>query len=372
MRLAVNAVGVRPGSAAIVIGNLVDGWVQAAPGDTLLVLTDGPACFRVPETVTVRPVVAGGGLPRRLWAQAVGVRRECRRWGADALLSAVTAGAVAGGVHPAGAIVYDVRHELRPEQFSARRRIARRVAYSCAFHRADALFCISDRTRNDVLARRPRLAGKSHATLLGADHAVGWKPAPTGRGRYVLAFGHLRNKNLEAVLHAFAQVDDPALTLRICGLPPADRPRVARLLADLDIADRVVLMAWVTDEEFSAIFAGAAAIVLASDFEGFGLPAVEAMLLGIPLVVSDDPALLEVCAGHAVVAADVRPATLAAAIKDALNRPSACLAAAREHARGFTWARMASQIRGSLLALGAGREEGDFGSIPPVRRRVRS
>lgn len=368
MKLLVNAVGVRPGSAAVVTGNLLRGWVQHAPEDEVLVLTDGPVCFPVPEAVTARPVAAGGGLPTRLRAQTVAVRREGRRWGADAVLAAVTVGAVAGGVRPCGAIVYDLRHELRPEQFSARRRAARRVGYGWAFRRADALFCISERTRNDLIARRPRLAATSHATLLGADHAAAWVPGPAGRGRYVLTFGHLRNKNLEAVLQAFAQVDEPALTMRVCGLPAADRPAAAGLVAGLGLADRVELMGWLTDVEFSHVFAGAAGIVLASDFEGFGLPAVEAMLLGIPLVVSADPALVEVCAGHAVVADDGQPATLAAAINEALRQPPARLAAARDHASGFTWARMAGQIRGTLLDLGAGRP---FGSIPPVTQRMR-
>ena len=348
MRLVVDAVGVRPGSAAIVIGNLLHGWAEAFPDDDVEVLTDGPARFPLPSSATNRRLVGEAGLLTRLRAQSLGVRRAAR--GADALLSAVTAGAFLGARCPRGAIVYDVRHELRPEQFPASRRLARRVLYGWTFRRADALFCISERTRVDVLRRRPALAAKTHATLLGADHVRDWTSA--GGERYVLAFGHFANKNVDGVLDAWASVET-GLRLRVTGLRGAAREAAQRRVDALGLGDRVELLGWLSDAEFEATFAGAAAVVFPSDFEGFGLPAVEAMLLGIPVVVSADPALLEVTGGHAVVAADDRPATLARAIASALGRDPAQLDAAVEHARTFTWARMARQIRGVLYPGGA-------------------
>ena len=349
MKLAVDALGVRPGSAAVVIGNLLQGWTQIAPDDEIVVLTDGPPAFTPPPAARIVPLASGGGLPARVWAQSVGVRRACRTMGADALLSAVTAGAPLGAPCRTGAIVYDVRHELRPEQFPPARRLVRRLSYGWTFRRADALFCISDRTRRDVLAKRPRLAAKTHATPLGADHAAGWRPDPAGGPRYLLAFGHFPNKNVAGVLSAWARyTDDPDAVLRICGLGRDARVAAEKQVAELGIADRVELLGWLTDEQFRAVFAGAAAILFPSDFEGFGLPAVEALLLGVPVVVSTDPALAEVTGGHAVVAADDRPETLAAAIGEALRRSPEQIAAGVGHARTFTWARMAAQVRERL------------------------
>jgi len=350
MKLVVDAVGVRPGSAAIVIGNLLHGWVQAAPADDLLILTDGPPQFPVPPSATVTDLVGSGASPaRRLWAQTALVRRAARRERADAVLSAVTAGALLGAPCPTGAIVYDVRHELRPGQFSRRRRLARRALYGWTFHRADALLCISDRTRQDLVRSRPKLAAKAHATLLGADHAAGWAPAPGAHGRYVLAFGHFPNKNLDAVLRGWASYGgDPEVRLRVCGLSRDGRAAAERIVAELGLAGRVELLGWLSDEQFTQVFAGASAILFPSDFEGFGLPAVEAMLLGIPVVISTDPALLEVTAGHAVVATDDSPDALAAAVAEALERTPEQIAAGVVHARTFTWARMASQVRGYL------------------------
>lgn len=350
MKVVVDAVGVRQGSAAIVVGNLLAGWRRAAPEDDIVVLADGTPDFPVPDGVEVDVLAPRTGKPLdRLRLQTVGIRRACRRHGADIALSGITASAFLGTPCPHGAIVYDLRHELRPDQFSRARRLSRRVLYGWTFRRSDALLCISERTRTDLTARRPKLRAKSRAALLGADHAAGWR-AGADAGGYVLAFGHFANKNVGAVLEAWqrhVQRSGP-LTLRICGLGAAARASVEQQIAELGIGERVELLPWLTDEQFQAVFAGARCVLFPSDFEGFGLPAVEAMLLGIPVVVSTDPALVEVTGGHAVVAADDRPDTLATAIDRALALDADQLAAAAAHAGTFTWERTARIVRETL------------------------
>jgi glycosyltransferase involved in cell wall biosynthesis len=352
VKVVVDAVGVRPGSAAIVVGNLVRGWTLAAPADELVVVSDGPPDFPVPAGVDVDMIgPRDASVLARLRMRSLGVRRACRRHGADVAVSGVTASAFLGTGCPSGAIVYDLRHELRPAQFSRLRRLSRRLLYGWTFRRADALLCISERTRGDLVARRPRLRAKSRAALLGADHAADWRPG-AGAGTYVLAFGHFANKNVEGVLSAWqlAAPEHPHLTLRVCGLGGAGRTSASALVDALGLSGRVELLPWLTDAEFESVFAGARCVLFPSDFEGFGLPAVEAMLLGVPVVVSTDPALAEVTAGHAVVAPDERPETLAKAIDEALGLDEARLAAARAHAATFTWERTARIVRETLVA----------------------
>ncbi len=351
MRLVVDAVAVGPGSAAVVISNLISGWVAAAPQDEIVVLVSGAPRFPLPDAVVVEPIVdRSASILGRVWAQSIGVRRACRRLDPDALLSAITASAFLGAPCPRGVIVYDLRHELRPAQFSLARRFIRRLLYGWSFRHADALFCISERTRTDLLARRPGLQAKAHVALLGADHAAGWRGADEGGGRYVLAFGQFANKNVDRVLHAWQQHvaagDD--LTLRICGLGGGARLAAERLVSALGISDRVELLPWLEDEQFETVFAGASAILFPSDFEGFGLPAVEALLLGVPVVVSSDPALLEVTGSMAVVAEDDSPGALAQAIERALMVTDDQIAAGQAHARRFTWKRTALQVRAGL------------------------
>ncbi len=163
----------------------------------------------------------------------------------------------------------------------------------------------------------------------------------------MLAFGHFPNKNIDGVLRAW-RLYEGGLQLRICGLGREARASVERLVSELGLAERVELLPWLSDEEFETVFAGASGVLFPSDFEGFGLPAIEALRLGVPLVVSPDPALLEVTGGHAVLASDDSPETLAAAIERALRLTPEELAAGVEHARGFTWERMARQVRATL------------------------
>jgi glycosyltransferase involved in cell wall biosynthesis len=354
VRLVADTTAIRAGSAAIIVGNLLKGWAIAAPEDELIVLVAERPQLPLPESARIEDVGNPSSLAARLWLQSVGVRRAARQFGADAFLGGVTSGALLGVGCPYAVMLYDLRHEVRPAQFSAGRRIARKLLYGWSFRNADALICISERTRGDLLARRPSLDHKAYVALLGSDHADEWHPAAGDDGGYVLAFGHFPNKNVDGVLRAWklSAPEHPDLKLRICGLGKAGRASAEQVVTELGIADRVELLPWLSDDEFAAIFAGAAAILFPSDFEGFGLPAIEALRLGLPLVVSSDPGLMEVTAGHAVVTEDHSPESLAAAIEQALELTPEQLAAGKEHARDFTWERMARQARRAFVPDG--------------------
>jgi glycosyltransferase involved in cell wall biosynthesis len=251
-----------------------------------------------------------------------------------------------------GVVLTDLRHEILPEQFSAGRRLARRLSYGVSFRQADAIFCISGRTRDDLVARHPETGPRAIVAALGADHVDDWPARSAGEAPYAVAFGRFANKNADAVLEAWAEFcrADAAWTLRLVGMSEDDRIRAGERIAALGIADRVVLMPWLSDEQFAQSFVSASLIVFPSEFEGFGLPAVEAMRLGIPLVVSADPALREVTGGHAVIATDLSPRGLAASMRQAVARSAEELAAAQAWAERFSWEGMARVVREALAA----------------------
>lgn len=347
-----DAVAVRPGSSAVILEGLIAGWLRSYPADVLTVLVPDQPGLRIPEGVAVHGVPSRAGALGSLWVRTVGVRRAARELDADAVLSGVTASGLVGTSCTHGVMLTDLRHEILPEQFGAGRRLARRLSYGVSFRNADAIFCISGRTRDDLVARHPEVEAKAIVAALGADHVDAWPPRSADDAPYAVAFGRFANKNADAVIEAWAEfcrVDD-AWTLRLVGMSEADRIRAGERVKALGIADRVTLMPWLDDAQFAESFVGASLIVFPSEFEGFGLPAVEAMRLGIPLVVSADPALAEVTGGHAVVATDLAPSGLAAAMHRAVTKSADELAAARAWSERFTWAAMADVVRNALMS----------------------
>ena len=357
MHLVVDAVVVRSGSSAIVIEHLLRGWTQEAPDDrvTVLVGPEGPA-FTVPEgyeVETVTPPV--GGPAGALWLRTFGVRRAARALRPDAVLAAVPATGLVGygsDTGRRGLILYDLRHELRPHQFSWKTRLSRNTSWRWTMRRADGIYTISERTLHDLQDRHPRLARHGMAAQLGADHVDDWPAVERDPGSpYALAFGHFGNKNADAVVEGWAQFcrTDDRWRLRLVGMGSADRAAATARVAALGVADRVELMPWLDDAAFEQCFVGAGLVIFPSDFEGFGLPAIEAQRLGIPVVVSEDPALAEVTGGHAATARSTSPEDLAAAIGEALAATPEQLEAARRFTDHFAWRRTARVVRTSLL-----------------------
>ncbi|MCA1823775.1 MAG: glycosyltransferase family 4 protein, partial [Frankia sp.] len=170
--------------------------------------------------------------------------------------------------------------------------------------------------------------------------------------RFVLFVGNLEpRKNLPVLLAAHRRLRETVLDappLVLAG-PPGWGPAL-----QLDAArDAVVLTGYLDEPELARLMGAATCLVLPSRYEGFGIPPLEALACGIPVVVSDLPVLREVLGAHAhyVPVGDVD--ALADALGVTIGRATDATAAVarREHARQFTWERCAeATMRAYMVA----------------------
>lgn len=115
---------------------------------------------------------------------------------------------------------------------------------------------------------------------------------------YLLYVGNFKpHKNLHRLLHSYAALERglrAGVPLVLAGMDEEHRPPLLRLAGTLGIADQVKFPGMIDDHDLPALYSGAAALVLPSLVEGFGLPALEAMCCGTPVVASNRAAIPEV------------------------------------------------------------------------------
>ncbi len=346
VRIVVNAWPVRDTSLGVMTENLLRGWDQS--DEVHVVLRHGIE-LELPARMTVHPVQG-----TRMSVMERAVPALCRRLGADAMLGVTPATTIGPLPCPRVIIALDLRHQMKPHQFTYRRRLLRAVSYTAGYRRADAIVTISHRTRADLLRLHPWLRNHTITVAqLGADHVLRWPGAgernPDG---YALAFGQWGNKNVGLVLDAWELMrregGDPS-PLVLTGLPRAERIKVQADVRARGLAELVTVRPWLAPDEFRRQFTGASLLVYPSDYEGFGLPVVEALRLGMPVIVTPDPALYEVTGGLAIVMEGWDAPALARAVPVAFRQSTEDLAPGVKYASDFTWRRTASDVRATLV-----------------------
>ena len=240
---------------------------------------------------------------------------------------------------PAVLTVQDLSFERDPSLLRLWERLVFRSVVPRAARRAARVLAISERTKADLVELYGVAPERIVVTPLGVDAA--FSPGPASDS-YVLLVGAIEpRKNPLAAAAAAREVGRPLVAVG----PVRDRA-LARQLQRAG-AD---LRGYVSKEELARLYRGAACLVFPSRYEGFGLPLVEAMASGTPVVAAPDAALREVAGDAAVFAA---PDELAAGIRTALADRERLVAAGLERARGFTWdetARLTLEVYREVLA----------------------
>ena len=221
-------------------------------------------------------------------------------------------------------MVHDLVPLHHPEWVHPRTKRMHGVKYRHAARACDVVIVNSTYTADDVastLGVPPQRIHVAHPGIGAAFIADGAR----AEGDYVLAVGTLEpRKNLA---NAIAGVR--GREFRVVG---------ARGWGGVEArGEHVTWLGSLADEELARQYRGAAAFVYPSRLEGFGMPVVEAMSCGTPVVASAHPSLDDACGGVAVRADPDDPDSIAAAIDEAVARRDELVPRGLEHARRFTW-----------------------------------
>jgi glycosyltransferase involved in cell wall biosynthesis len=247
---------------------------------------------------------------------------------------------------PAVVTIHDLSFERDDPPLMGRRdRWTFRRVVPRAARGAARVLTVSERSKRDIVERYGVPAERVVVTPNGVDPAFG--PEGAGHrlplGPYALAVGAVQVRKNQ--LAALAAARDAGLELVVVG--PVKDERVAAELRERGAR----LEGYVPTDRLAELYRGAACLVQASRYEGFGLPLVEAMASGTPVVAVPDPALVEVAGEAAVV---VEEPALAEGIRRALGDAARLRAAGLERAATFSWERTAeATVRVYVEALGA-------------------
>jgi glycosyltransferase involved in cell wall biosynthesis len=185
-----------------------------------------------------------------------------------------------------------------------------------------------------------------HVVPLAAGHPVGRGGVDGPTENLVLASGQRRpHKNWDRLIRALALVEEDVRPRLVITGGRGEDP-LAPVVAETGMADWVELRGWVDDDELSDLRARARAMAFPTLAEGFGLPVLEAMVEGLPVLASDLPVLREVGGDAAVWFDPLDLESIAGALRLAATRPdelSALATAGLERSRLFSWERVARE-----------------------------
>lgn len=239
--------------------------------------------------------------------------------------------------------VHDLSFEHHPEWMARRDRLLFRTLVPRAVRRAAKVLTVSETTRADLVERYAVPAERVVVTHNGVDPRFRPDGPRVSREPFLLFVGALHpRKGLLTALEAMARLPD-APPLVVVGPPKHGAPAVEAAVARLGLEGRVELTGHVDHAELAALYRSAAAFVFPSLFEGFGLPVVEAMASGTPVVTTTAGSLPEVAGDAAVLVPPGDPEALAAGIREALRDGPALAAAGVANAARFRWADLAAR-----------------------------
>lgn len=362
--MGVNLLYLRPGKVGgseIYVRNLVRQLTARSDVELTLFCSRESAPTFADAGCTVVDAASGNyAHVQRLRDENLGLKRHLAAGEFDVLWSPANfAAPLLSSRVPQVVTVHDLQHHWLPEHFSRATRLQRTGLFAASFLRAKSVIAISDFTRDDVL-RRYKLPRSRVVTVLEGvrEHIPGnAKSATATAKRYGLErpfffypaadHAHKNHRRLVEAFAEFCERTDHDADLVLCGSANKVWKAAYQRASAYGVTDRVRHLGFVEhrDEVFDLMRA-ATALVFPSEFEGFGLPPVEAQRVGTPVIASDRGSIPEVVGDGALLLDAMDTEAWARAMARILDQPALredLAEKGRRNVARFSWERCAAQ-----------------------------
>lgn len=294
--------------------------------------------------------------PTNLGWTLAGLPRAASRAGVD-VIHAPAYTAPFWAPAPVVLTIHDVSYARHPEWYPYRRDWLRRAFYRRSAHAAAHIVTDSSFSASEIHAAYGVDRGRMTVVPLGVDDGFGPKeqalpsPPPAGvREPYLLHVGDLHERrNLTTVVDALLAARQrfgalPGLSLVLAGVDRGVGEALCAIAAAADAPDAVIRLGTVSEERLHALYRHATALVYPSLYEGFGLPPLEAMACGLPVIASNAASMPEVVGDAGILLDPLDVAAWTEAIAMVVNDEPLhrrLRAQGLQRAAEFTWARTA-------------------------------
>jgi len=356
VRVAVDATAVpaKLTGAGVYAARMLEALALRGEVDLEVFVAPGSAGSLAAPGLNLHPVRAAGlGRPARIAWTHLSAGRAARGAGADVL----------HGVHyelprrarlPRVVTVHDLTLVTHPEWHEASKVRFFRWAMRRSVAAAERVLCVSATTARDLAEHLGVDPDRVDVTPLGTDLRPASEQAVAALrrrlaldGPYVLGLGTLEpRKDVPTLIRAFARLaGELPHQLVLAGLPGWGAGEVAAAVAASGVADRILLVGYVPEADKAALFTGADVFAYPSRYEGFGLPVLEAMACGTPVVTTTGGSLPEIAGDAALLIEPGDADTLAVSIGKLAGDAGERVALVQRglvRAAGFTWNRCAA------------------------------
>ena len=216
--------------------------------------------------------------------------------------------------------IHDIYYKLHPQFVRPFQRLYWKIFMPLSMKTADSIITISKTTRRDLLSFYPWLNDKLHTIYLGVISTKTPIMDSVTNTAYCLVVGNLTpNKNIGLVVDAIKKINSEGHSCRLKIIGKDIEGELERYLEKNGGSELVELHEGLEDQELLANYCGALCTIQASVYEGFGLPVLEAMAQGSPVIISDADALVEIAGDAAQIFNCNSVESLSACIRRLIN-----------------------------------------------------